>query len=342
MKKKWTIICIIIVVLALILGINHRAVNMIIKNATIRQLPDPEVDNWNNGETYLRLPYSDISESDYLDLFVPNSEAPPPLFVMIHGGGFIFGDSETEQIQRMYSYFRDHGYACASVNYRLAQEAAFPAAVDDCKAAIRFLRANAERYGYEANRILVYGESAGGYLATMCAVTTDEDFHGVSYIGRQDSDDVSAKVSTLVNYYGYTSLTGLKGDLKESGIPKIVFTLANSWSFGKLGGYEDYGSCFFRKNISEMTADEMKQYDPHYYLHKNAEEISDLSVYIIHGDCDLTIPLQTSERLYEDLKDVLDENRIMFRIEPGMGHASDPLSSEDILAEINQFLQNSN
>ena len=339
MKKRFFIVIIVIVVLAIILGINHRAVDLVFKNITVEKLPLPKVENWNGGTAYLEVPYSDISENTHLNLYVPNSEETPQLFVLIHGGGFIFGDSETEQIQRIYSYFRDHGYACASINYRLAQEAAFPAAVDDCKAAIRFLRANAEKYGYNADKIAVYGESAGGYLALMCAVTSDEDFHGVSYVG-QEEKAVTADVDVLVEYYGYSSLTGLEEDLKAIGLPKLVFTFANSWTFGNLMGYEDYGSAFFRKNISQMTEAELNERDPLFYLEKNSRELSGrLDAYLIHGDSDITIPLPSSIRLEKAFAETLGEEHVFLRIESGMGHASDPLYKDAVLAEVDEFIK---
>jgi len=146
------------------------AADVIWHNATAFNLP-MNTDPWTDGQELTRISYAEDSDSQYLDLYLPEGEEKPPLFVLVHGGGFVFGDSQTRQVQWMYRYFRDHGYACATVNYRLAQEAAYPAAVEDVKAAVRFLRANAGVYGYDADKIAIWGESAGGYLATMAAVT---------------------------------------------------------------------------------------------------------------------------------------------------------------------------
>jgi hypothetical protein len=135
----------------------------------------------------------------------------------------------------------------------------------------------------------------------------------------------------------------LKEDLKEIGVPKIVFTFANSWTFGNLMGYEDFGSAFFRKNISEMTEEEREEKDPYYYLEKNRTELAArLSAYLIHGDSDMTIPLPSSVRLQRALAEVLGEEKVFFRIEPGMGHASDPLYATPILEEIDAFIRSSN
>lgn len=175
---------------------------------------------WANGRELLRVPYAEDSDSQYLDLYLPETEEKLPLFVLVHGGGFVYGDSQTRQVQWMYRYFRDHGYACATVNYRLAQEAAYPAAVEDVKAAVRFLRANAQTYGYDADRIAIWGESAGGYLAAMAAITPEDAFDGVRYTG-QGAVPVSAKVSILVDYYGVMDFGDMSADFAAEGIPPM-------------------------------------------------------------------------------------------------------------------------
>ncbi|MBQ1922747.1 MAG: alpha/beta hydrolase [Lachnospiraceae bacterium] len=118
-------------------------------------LPLDESEEWKGGRSFEGLVYAEDSEAQYIDLYVPESDAPMPLFVMIHGGGFAFNDAQSRQARFMYRYFRDHGFACASVNYRLSPEAAYPAAVCDVKAAVRFLCHNAGEYGFDADRIAV-------------------------------------------------------------------------------------------------------------------------------------------------------------------------------------------
>ena len=177
----------------LVIGVwQRRAVRAVWCNLTAKKLSldERERDDWNGGESYLKVPYASDSQSQYLDLYVPDADAVssvPKLLVIIHGGGFIYNDSQSRQAQLMYRYFRDHGFACASINYRLAQEAPFPAAIADCKAAIRFLRAHAGEYGYDAEKIAVFGESAGGYLATMCAVTPEEQFSDVQFLSTDEA-----------------------------------------------------------------------------------------------------------------------------------------------------------
>ena len=204
------------VILVLIMVYYRKAVYMTFKNLTAAKLALHEnEDNWDGGEKFLNIPYARDSESQYLDLYIPADVEEPDLYVIVHGGGFIAGDSRTRQAQLMYRYFRDHGYACASINCRLAQEAPFPGALEDVKAAVRFLRSHAAEYGYSAEHISIFGESAGGYLATMAALTNDDEFMSVEYIGQTDDEGnggaVSAEIAVLVDYYGAVEMANLNG-----------------------------------------------------------------------------------------------------------------------------------
>ena len=333
----------ILIIIAVVLGLcviaYPKAVRAIWCNLTVGSVPLDESAEWDGGESYVGVPYATESPSQYLDLYVPDTVdgSVPKLFVIIHGGGFVLGDSQTRQAQLMCRYFRDHGYACASVNYRLAQEEPFPGALLDCKAAIRFLRAHSDEYGYDASHIAVFGESAGGYLATMCSVTDDTEFNDLAFIGQDELGDVSAHVDVLVDYYGHIDNTGAAEDWEELGIPKPVRDIANSWaSPDLLMGYEDFVSAWFRKNVSEMTEEERNVYDPHYYIGKNSLE--GLDVWIIHGDADITVPYLHSTRLYDELVAKLGEDRVELILAPGMGHASDPLYSDDVLAGLEEYL----
>lgn len=107
----------------------------------------------------------------YINLALPkdNGEEPRPALVLIHGGGLIKGDRS--RYNKRISKMAKRGIIGASVMYRLAPEYRFPAAIEDVKAAIRFLKANADTFNLDPERIIVSGASAGGYLAAMVGVT---------------------------------------------------------------------------------------------------------------------------------------------------------------------------
>ena len=95
-----------------------------------------------------------------LDLYLPTSDRPTPLILWIHGGGFRAGDKR----QCPATAFTRRGYATASLNYRLSGQAVFPAAIEDCKAAVRWLRAHAKEHNLDADHFGAWGSSAGGHL----------------------------------------------------------------------------------------------------------------------------------------------------------------------------------
>lgn len=339
---KWIRLTVLALLLAAacVLAVYHEAVYVVFRNLTVERYQMDESEDWEGGTAYLHVQYADVSESDYLDLYVPDTEEPAPLFVLIHGGGFVGGDSQSRQSQLMYRYFRDRGYACATINYRLAQEAPFPGAVQDCKAAIRFLRANAGKYGYDASSIAVFGESAGGYLAVMCAVTNDDEFNDLPFIGEGEAGEISAKVDVLVNYYGHLEKNSLEQDLRTLHIPRIVYDIGNCWITDEvLQGYEDLDSFWLRQNVSRMTEEKLAYSDPYTYINKNLHQDSGLAVWIIHGDCDITVPYLQSERLYERLVELIGAQQVSYRLVPDMGHASDPLYSDAELSLLESFLK---
>src|SRR5580658_8511094 len=111
------------------------------------------------------------SPSQRLDLYAPKKAKQVPLIVWIHGGAFLFGSKEGFPVEPVPLHLLLEGYAVASINYRLSPEAVFPAQLEDCKAAIRWLRAHADEIGIDPNRIGVWGASAGGNLAALVGAT---------------------------------------------------------------------------------------------------------------------------------------------------------------------------
>lgn len=343
-RKKLLISGVLAGAILLFLGVNHDLTRIVWHNLTARKLKLDESAEWTGGKSYEKLQYSDVSESDYLDLYVPDSEKKMPLFVLIHGGGFMFGDSQTRQAQFMYRYFRDHGYACASVNYRLAQEEPFPGAVEDVKAAIRFLKANADKYGYDAERVAVWGESAGGYLCTMAGVTTDEDFHGVKFIGEDDlMENVSADVDVIVNFYGCEQFGTMEEQFEQQGIPGFIRSVANMWLKQGLKEHnaQEYSSMegfWLRKELDQCTQEELNQASPFFFIEKNLNQGSSKHMLIWHGDADITVPWYQSRDLYEKAAETIGPEKVRFKLFQNLGHAADLFYSDESLSEIKEYI----
>ena len=123
-----------------------------------------------SAEKHANLEYAKVGDvALHLDLYLPDAEKSAPLVVWIHGGGWRKGSKD----RCPFVWLNDHGYAVASVQYRLTDKASFPAQIHDCKGAIRWLRANAEHYGYDAEKIGVAGISAGGHLVALLGTSGD-------------------------------------------------------------------------------------------------------------------------------------------------------------------------
>jgi acetyl esterase/lipase len=141
-----------------------------------------------------------------LDLWVPDSATPAPLVVWVHGGGFMFGDRrylpETLRPNQVFDALLEAGLAVATIDYRHALEAPFPAQLNDAKAAVRYLRAHADELGISTERIGVAGESAGAHIAALVGLTAHrpdlEGTHGV--LGESSAVDV------VVDWYGPADL----------------------------------------------------------------------------------------------------------------------------------------
>lgn len=343
-KKAFLIAGVIVAAVGIFLGINHELTRIVWNNLTAKKVKLDESVVWDGGKTYEKLQYSDVSENDYVDLYVPDSEEKMPLFVLIHGGGFMLGDSQTRQAQFMYRYFRDQGYACASVNYRLSQEEPFPGAVEDVKAAIRFLKANADQYGYDPEKIAVWGESAGGYLCTMAGVTTDEDFHSVKYIGEDEAKEpVTADVDVIVNFYGCEEFGTMEEQFQELGVPKFIRNIANMWLEKGLKeqNAQEYTSMegyWLRKELDECTKEELNQTSPLYFIEKNLNGDSDKHMLIWHGDADITVPWQQSENLEQVMAEAVGEENVEFTLFHNYGHAADLFYSDENLSQIRDYL----
>ena len=158
-----------------------------------------------------------------LDIHMPQKDAHPPLVVWIHGGGWRAGSKNSLPIQSL----TKEGYAVASISYRFTDVATFPAQIHDCKGAIRWLRANANRFGYNADRIAVAGGSAGGHLALLLGVSAEIDGLEGEVGGNLEH---SSRAQAIIDYYGPADFV-LRGETQ----PDRAYT-EKSGSFALLGG----------------------------------------------------------------------------------------------------------
>jgi acetyl esterase/lipase len=180
----------------------------------------------------------------FLDLRLPPSErSPHPLIIWVHGGGWIYGSRRRLpphlSDNAIHEHMLDAGYAVASVDYRLAREAGFAGMLLDLKAAIRWLRGHAADFDLDSDRVVLWGESAGGHLAVMAAVCTKLD--GAERTG--ECLDEPETPTAVVDWYGPADLTAIAGlhleaDSEEVGVtpenPAAILAGNGDWTYDEL------------------------------------------------------------------------------------------------------------
>lgn len=159
--------------------------------------------------------YATVSPAQRFDLWRPDGPGPFPLVINIHGGGFMMG-SRAMLNGAMLRALLARGVAVASVDYRLSGEARFPAAVQDVKAAVRHLRANAAAYRLDPARFVAFGQSAGGNLAAMLGTSDGEPGFDDPALGNAG---VSSRVQAVVDWFGPSDFTLLDSHARQQGCP---------------------------------------------------------------------------------------------------------------------------
>lgn len=216
---------------------------------------------------------SNPHERQKLDLYIPPREKNLPLIINIHGGAWMMGNkSDAVPLS-----FLSEGYAVASINYRLSQHAIFPAQIEDCKSAVRWLRKNASKFGIDPDRFGVIGASAGGHLSALLGTTGDVKEFDVG-----ENLDVSSRVQAVVDLFGPTDLLQMDDHRLPNG---MIHNLPSSPESLLIGG-----------NIQENKEKAMKA-NPITYVTKD-----DPPFLIIHGDSDPIVPHHQSELLEQALK----------------------------------------
>lgn len=213
----------------------------------------------------------------------PAPKKPMPAVVYLHGGGWMTERSKASPNAPLVK----RGYFTVNVDYRLTDEAIFPAQIQDVKAAVRWLRANAKAYNIDPNRIGVWGHSAGGHLAALLGTSG-----GVAELeGDGGSPGQSSRVQAVVN------LAGVIDVLKQPWAQDDPHTAA-----GRLVG-----------GAVKDKPDLVRQTNPMTYITKD-----DPPVLTVHGEKDTAVPLIQSEALHEALQKAGVPSQLV--IVPGYGH----------------------
>jgi acetyl esterase/lipase len=240
--------------------------------------------------------------SQTLDIYVPDVlTSPRPLMVWIHGGGWYSGDKSAPPGMGLLL----RGYVIASINYRLSGEAVFPAQIFDCKAAIRFLRAHAREFDIDPTRIGVWGDSAGGQLASLMGTTNGR----AEYEGSEGNFGVSSSVQAVCDWFGPSDF------LQASDIKGASASAVKSLFGGFVSAHTQMAT--FASPIDQVG------------------RASLVPFLIMHGELDPLVPVHQSQILFQKLQASGAIARLV--ILPKAGHGNGWFRSRDDLTMVYDF-----
>ena len=249
------------------------------------------------------------------DLYLPKNQAarPFPLIFWIHGGAWMMGIKDWDNVK----YLVRHGYAIASIDYRITPEDRFPAQIQDCNAALNFILAHATNYGINPNQLIVAGGSAGGHLALLLGLARHEPDFGA---------DPSIKPVAILDFFGPTDFNKMADDLKAIHSEKGIELL------------QDAGTKLFGAPV-EQSSGEAKIGSPINYVNSASPPIL-----ILHGGTDDLVPVAQSRRLHEALDLAGVKNQLI--IIDNAGHDGPLFATPEIQSKVinflNGFIMNSN
>ena len=253
-----------------------------------------------SSKSYRDLAYvSNGHERQKLDLYLPAQGENFPLIIWIHGGAFRMGSKEGNEHDPLPFGYLAQGYALASINYRLSQHALFPAQIEDCKAAVRYLRAHAAQYNLDPTRFAAWGPSAGGHLGAMLGTT--------GYVTEFDVGehlDMSSQVQAVVDYFGPTDFLQMDAQRLPDGMRHDPADSPESQLVG--GAIQEHPEKVAKAN-------------PITYVTENVPPFL-----IVHGDSDPLVPYQQSVILVEALQKVGADVTFYTVADGGHGRFTDP------------------
>jgi len=223
---------------------------------------------------YRDIPYvSGGHPRQKLDLYLPENADKAPLIIWVHGGAWLEGSKE----DFVPLDYLAEGYAVACINYRLSQHAIFPAQIQDCKAAVRWLRAQADQYHLDPQRFGAWGASAGGHLVAMLGTTGHLTEFDVG-----ENMGVSSRIQAVVDYFGPTDFI----QMDEHRLPQgMIHNTPQSPESLLVGG-----------SIQEMR-EEVARANPITYVSETTAPFL-----IVHGDKDPLVPFHQSVLLEAALR----------------------------------------
>ncbi|MCG2784751.1 MAG: alpha/beta hydrolase [Anaerolineae bacterium] len=268
--------------------------------------------------THADLAYATVSAAQKLDIYLPmTGPGPFPLVIMVHGGGFMFGDKADGGGLIGVDALLAAGYAVASINYRLSGEAQYPAQINDAKAAVRFLRANAGEYNLNPEKFGAWGASAGGNLVSLLGTTCGVAELEGAELGNADQ---SSCVQAVVDWFGPIDFLKMQEQLTDAGCSASTEDASSPES--KLIGAP-----------IQTVPEKVALTNPMNYI-----TADDAPFLIENGTADCNIPPIQNKNLAGALSAVLGADQVTYVSLEGAGHGGGQFETTENLAQVIAFL----
>jgi acetyl esterase/lipase len=268
--------------------------------------------------THTDLSYATQSEAQKLDLYIPATGTGPfPVVIMVHGGGFMFGDKADGAGLTGVDQLMAAGYAVASINYRLSGEAQYPAQIHDAKASVRFLRANAAQYNLNPDKIGAWGASAGGNLVSLLGTTC-----GTAELEGADmgNADQSSCVQAVVDWFGPIDFLKMDEQFAGTGCPQ-THDAADSPESKLVGA------------AIQTVPDLVVTTNPMNYITED-----DAPFFIENGTADCNIPPVQNKNLADALRAIIGTEKVVYTSLEGAGHGGSEFETAENLNQVIAFL----
>ena len=271
---------------------------------------NPVIDAFPSGTVlHSNIPYNnDTLQKHLLDIYMPaNAKGKVPLVVFVHGGGWLGNDKYADigYMKKTVAAIVSSGFALASIDYRFSTQAIFPAQIQDCNRAVSFLYNNADKYGFDKNRLAVIGFSAGGHLASLLGLSNNNNIASFYMPGTNRS----FKFKAVVDFYGPSELILFPGNDDAKSPESILIGAAP----------------LVRPDLAKAAS-------PVTYVDKN-----DPPFLIIHGEKDNLVSPKQSVLLSSWLNVVGVKNEVI--IVKDAPHFGEMFDADDIRTKVINFLK---
>ncbi len=288
-----------------------KILNVTVRKPKIHLVPDV---------VYAQVPtFEKMNQLLQMDLLIPQVQKKLPAVIFVTGGGFI--SANRARMLQLRMHLAEKNFVVASINYRTVPNSKFPQPVEDIKSAIRFLKASAQKFNVDAEKIFLIGDSAGGYLTAFAAVTNGEKTFNVG-----ENLEYSSEIAAAVDLYGISDLRQIAATFPEE--VQSLYNSAGSVTALFVNGVPAFGGVDGGILAHPLAAERA---NPINYITKNSAPML-----LMHGTEDNIVSPAQTDLLFQALKNHgVEAERYLI---PNANHSDDYWQQDEVFELITEFL----